>query len=355
MAKEMTYASAGVDLEIAAQFKKAILYHLRRTCGPRVIDNPGGFGGFFSLDSSARLIARGYRRPVLVASTDGVGTKIKIAIMMDKHDTIGIDLVAMSVNDIIVQGAEPLFFLDYIACDRIVPERHLQIVKGVADGCVEAGCALLGGETAQMPGMYAEGDYDLAGFAVGVAERSRLITGKNVRPGDAIIGLYSSGLHSNGYSLVRRIFFEHAHMKVTDRVPELGCTLGEELLRPTLIYAKPIGRLIRHYRKKRLPPAIANITGGSFAKNIPRMLPNGCAALIRKGTWEIPPIFHLIQKTGNIAEEEMYRVFNMGIGMVVIIPPYYADAAIRIIKRAGFRACIIGEIIRSTETKVVFE
>ncbi len=353
MAKETTYAESGVNLEVAAQFKKSILHHLHRTYGPRVIDNPGGFGGLFSLDSTTKLLARNYRRPVLVASTDGVGTKLKIAVMMDKHDTVGIDLVAMSVNDILVQGAEPLFFLDYIACDKIVPERHLQIVKGVADGCVAAGCALLGGETAQMPGMYAEGEYDLAGFAVGVCDRSRLITGAWVEAGNVIIGLHSSGLHSNGYSLVRKALFEQAGMKVTDQVPELGTTLGEELLRPTRIYANAIMRLLRYYRRKRVIHAIANITGGSFAKNIPRVLPDKCQAVVRRGSWDVPPIFHVVQKAGNVSQEEMYRVFNMGIGMVVIVPEYYADAVLRTLRRAKQPASVIGET-RSGEKQVVF-
>jgi phosphoribosylformylglycinamidine cyclo-ligase len=354
MSKEMTYANAGVNLEVAAHFKKEILSHLRRTYGPRVIDNPGGFGGLFSLDSNTRLFTRNYRRPVLVASTDGVGTKLKIAFMMDKHDTVGSDLVAMSVNDILVQGAEPIFFLDYIACDKIVPERHLQIVKGVADGCVEAGCALLGGETAQMPGLYAEGEYDLAGFAVGVCERSRIITGDDVAPGDVIIGLHSTGLHSNGFSLVRKIFFEQAGMKVTDVVPELDTTLGEELLKPTRIYATPIRKLLAYYRKKKVIQAIANITGGSFAKNIPRVLPKNCAAHIQLGSWKVPPIFKLVQKVGDVADDEMYRVFNMGIGMVVIVHKYYADSALHILKRAKQPASAIGQI-KTGAKKVIFE
>ena len=354
MPKEMTYANAGVNLEVAAGFKKDILHHLHRTYGPRVIDNPGGFGGLFSLDTHTRLLARSYRRPVLVASTDGVGTKLKIAFMMDKHDTVGIDLVAMSVNDILVQGAEPLFFLDYIACDKIVPERHLQIVKGVADGCVEAGCALLGGETAQMPGLYAEGEYDLAGFGVGVCERSRLITGAAVRPGHVIVGLHSTGLHSNGFSLVRKVFFEGAGMKVTDTVPELGATLGEELLRPTRIYAAPIRKLLAHYRRKKVILAIANITGGSFAKNIPRVLPERCAAHLRLGSWPIPPIFKVLQRVGAVADEEMYRVFNMGIGMVVIVSKYHVESVLHLLKRAKQPATVIGEV-KAGAKKVVFE
>jgi phosphoribosylformylglycinamidine cyclo-ligase len=261
--------------------------------------------------------------------------------------------VAMSVNDILVQGADPLFFLDYIACDKIVPERQLQIVKGVADGCLEAGCALLGGETAQMPGMYAEGEYDLAGFAVGVCERTRLLTGATVVMGDVLIGLHSTGLHSNGYSLVRKVLFERAGMKVTDGVSELGTTLGEELLKPTRIYAKAVRKVLSHYKVKHIVHAISNITGGSFPKNIPRVLPDNCYARIRLGSWDVPPIFDLIRKTGGISTEEMYRVFNMGIGMVIIVPPYYADSVIGLLRAARQPASIIGNV-RTGARKVVF-
>ncbi len=341
-----TYKDAGVDIEAKSEFGATIRAHMRKTFDPRVIDNAGGFAGLFALTSGSRLLQRTYKRPVLVACTDTVGTKLKIAFLMKKHDTVGRDLVAMSVNDLITLGAEPLFFLDCISTGKLNTQQLEELIRGVADGCQEANCALLGGETAEVAGFYSAGIYDVAGFCVGVVERSRVIDGSVVTPGNVIIGIASSGLHSNGYSLVRKVLLEHKKMRVDQHVPELGVTLGEELLRPTRIYARAIRSLVTHYKVKRIPTAIANITGGGMPDNIPRVLPPGCNARIKKGSWPIPPIFDFVQKAGNIDEEEMYHVFNMGIGMVVIVPPYYADAAMEILNRAGERTYPIGEITK---------
>jgi len=344
MVTRLTYKTAGVDIESLDRLKLAIQGHMRRTFGPRVIENARGFAGLFALNSGTRLLSRQYRHPVLIGCADGVGTKMRVAFTMDKHDTIGRDLVAMNVNDLITQGGEPLFFLDYISTSELDPGRLEQVIKGIADGCKEAGCALLGGETAQMPGFYGRNEYELAGFAVGIVERSRILDGAAVKPKDVIIGIASSGLHSNGYSLVRKVFFERAKMSVSDHVEELGCTLGEELLKPTRIYARAIGDLRACYRVKRIPAAIANITGGGLPDNVERVLPQNCAARIKKGAWPVPPVFPLIQRLGNIDEKEMFHTFNMGIGMVLVAAPYYADAVMRRLKRAGETAFPIGEI-----------
>ena len=345
---QLTYKDAGVDIDRFDSALDGLQAHMRRTFGPRVIPSESGFAGLFRLNPD-RIFARPFRDPVIVGCTDGVGTKLKVAFMMDKHDTVGIDLVAMSVNDLICTGAYPLFFLDYIAFGALKPDVLDALVKGVADGCVLADCSLLGGETAEMPGFYAEGEYDMAGFAVGVTERRRRIEGRRrVRPGDAVIGLTSSGLHSNGYSLARKALFDVAGMSVEQRVPELGRTLGEELLEPTRIYSRALCSVFRAYRRKRVPHAVANITGGGLPGNVVRVLPERCVVRIRKDSWSTPPIFDLIQRVGQIEEKEMYRVFNMGVGMVVIAPPYYADAVLRRLarqgKKSGFKACFIGEV-----------
>jgi len=344
MAKNLTYKEAGVNLDLAADFKRGIEHHLRRTFGPLVLDNMGGFGGLFALFGDGRLFAKRFKKPVLVAGADGVGTKLKIAFMMDKHDTVGIDLVAMSVNDILVQGAEPLFFLDYIATGELDARRQLDLVKGIADGCEDAECALLGGETAQMPDMYQKGEYDLAGFAVGIVEARRLISGRSIEPGDVVVGLASNGIHSNGFSLVRKVFFERQKMKVGDMVAELGMPVGEALLKPTRIYVRPIKALLRHYRVKRVVKGIAHITGGGLVENIPRVLPPDCDAVIKKKSWTVPPIFDVIRKFGSIKEEEMLRVFNMGIGMVLVVPPFFVDSVISQLDHLGLPAWAIGEI-----------
>jgi phosphoribosylformylglycinamidine cyclo-ligase len=280
------------------------------------------------------------KEPVLVSGTDGVGTKLMIAFMMDRHDTIGIDAVAMCVNDIVVQGAEPLYFLDYIACGAADPEKIEAIVKGVADGCEQAGCALIGGETAEMPGLYDQNEYDLAGFAVGAAEKSKLITGETIQPGDILIGLASSGIHSNGYSLVRKVFLNDAKWPLTKHVEELDCTLGEELLRPTKIYVKPILAALQKFNLK----GLAHITGGGFIENIPRMLPEGLGAKINENSWPVPPVFTLISQLGKIEFKEMYNVFNMGIGMVIAVSKEEAPGLMEQFKQSGEAAYEIGVV-----------
>jgi phosphoribosylformylglycinamidine cyclo-ligase len=277
------------------------------------------------------------KEPVLVSGTDGVGTKLMIAFWMDKHDSIGIDAVAMCVNDIVVQGAEPLFFLDYIACGKAEPEKIEAIVKGIADGCEQAGCALIGGETAEMPGLYSENEYDLAGFTVGACEKSQLITGENIKPGDVLIGLASSGIHSNGYSLVRKVF---NNWSLTEYVDELGSSLGEELLKPTKIYVKPVLSALKKFEVK----GMAHITGGGFIENIPRMLPNGLGAAIYEKSWEIPPIFNLITTVGQIDQQEMYNIFNMGIGMVMAVDKNIAADLIDHLNQSGETAYEIGVV-----------
>ena len=341
----ITYKEAGVDISTKEKFTQAIYADMRRTFTPRVIECPGGFSGLFSLNYGNRLF-RSYKQPVLVSSTDGVGTKLKVAFMMDKHDTVGIDLVAMCVNDILVMGAEPLFFLDYMASSKIVPSRLHEIIKGMVAGCRDAGCALIGGETPELPGFYQEEEYDLAGFVVGVAERKRIILGKGIVPGDTVIGIRSSGLHSNGFSLVRRVFFEEAKWPILKEVGELGCTLGEELLRPTRIYARAIGHILTHYKVKNVVKGIAHITGGGLPGNIPRILPEGCSIRIDKDGWTPPPVFSLIKELGQVPEKEMYRVFNMGIGMVLIVKDYYTDSIINMLREAGEGAGVIGEVIK---------
>ena len=329
-----SYAAAGVDITAGYRAVELMKQHIARTDIPGVVSGIGGFGGLFELDLT------GLTRPVLVSGTDGVGTKLKLAFLMDKHDTVGIDCVAMCVNDIICCGAKPLTFLDYIACGKNVPERIAQIVSGVAEGCVQAGCALVGGETAEMPGFYPEDEYDLAGFSVGVVDRSRIFEPESVRAGDALIGLPSSGVHSNGFSLVRKVF--HVENGGLDRYSEdLGRSLGEALLEPTRIYVKPVLKLAETVRVK----AAAHITGGGFFENIPRALPEGLTARIERGSVEVPPIFELIARTGRIPERDMYNTFNMGVGMCLTVPADRADEAVRVLRGAGEDARIIGEVI----------
>ena len=346
MAKSLTYKDAGVDLEAAEKMNREIARHLRRTFGPQVLENVGGFAGLFSLDKEAALFTKDYRHPVLAACSDGVGTKLKLAFETGRHRTVGIDAVAMNVNDLLAQGAEPLFFLDYIGTGKLKPGVLAEVVAGVADGCVEARCALLGGETAEMPDFYSKGEYDLAGFVVGVVEKDKVIDGRRTSPGDKVIGIASSGLHSNGFSLVRKIFFKEAKMKPGDYVDELETTLGDELLRPTRIYARAIRGLLARYKVKKVVRGIAHITGGGMPGNIPRILPERLSVEIKKGTWPIPPIFGLVERMGNVDEEEMYRVFNMGIGMVVIVAPYYANGVVKKLKRLREKAFVIGRVRR---------
>ncbi|HHT9152624.1 MAG TPA: phosphoribosylformylglycinamidine cyclo-ligase [Candidatus Hypogeohydataceae bacterium YC40] len=344
----ISYKESGVDISTKEKFTQAIYADMRKTFTPRVIECPGGFSGLFSLYYNNRLFQT-YKQPVLVSSTDGVGTKLKVAFMMDKHDTVGIDLVAMCVNDTLVMGAEPLFFLDYMASSKIVPGRLHEIIKGMVAGCRKAGCALIGGETPELPGFYQDEEYDLAGFVVGVVEKKRIILGKSIVPGNMVIGIRSSGLHSNGFSLVRKVFFDEAKWFVHKRVEELGCTLGEELLRPTKIYTRAIRHVLTHYKVKNVVKGIAHITGGGMPGNIPRILPEGCSIRIDKNSWPPHPIFYLVKNLGQIPEKEMYRVFNMGIGMVLIVKDYYADSIIDMLKEAGEEACVIGEVIKGNQ------
>ena len=342
----ISYKDAGVDIEAKGKFTTDIYQELRRTFGPRVIENPGGFAGLFSLNYDSKLFSKKYKHPVMVASTDGVGTKLKIAFMMDRHDTIGIDLVAMCVNDILVMGAEPVFFLDYMASSRMIPGKMKEVLHGIANGCCEADCALLGGETPEMPGFYHDGEYDLAGFAVGVVERKKIINGKGIGAGDVVIGLKSSGLHSNGFSLVRKVLFEKAKLDVNSKIKSIDGTIGDELLKPTKIYVKPIRALLRHYRSKKVVKGMAHITGGGLVENIPRVLPEGCSVRIKKGSWPVPAIFEVIQKKGKIDENEMYNVLNMGIGMVLIVSKYYAPSIIKKLKQLKEDSFIIGKVIK---------
>ena len=336
MTKQMTYRGAGVDIDAGNKFVDLIRPLVRKTFRPEVVTDIGGFGGLFALQ------ARKYKNPILVASTDGVGTKLKVAFMTGKHDTVGIDLVAMCVNDVVVQGAEPLFLLDYLATGRISLGVSTQIVKGVARGCLQAGCALIGGETAEMPSFYREGEYDLAGFTVGVVEKRKVIDGSAIRAGDRLVGIASSGLHSNGYSLARKVLFEKMRLKPGSRVRGLGRNIGEELLVPTKIYVKPLLDLIRNYHIH----GMAHITGGGITDNLPRVIPPGCKALIRRGAWPVPPIFEVIRQGGNVAEEEMLRTFNNGIGMILAVPAGEVKGVIARLKRWKEKAYPIGEIVR---------
>ncbi|MBR6019217.1 MAG: phosphoribosylformylglycinamidine cyclo-ligase [Lachnospiraceae bacterium] len=331
----MDYKNAGVDIEAGYRAVELMKKHVKETMRPEVLGGLGGFSGAFSLD---RFM--GMKHPTLVSGTDGVGTKLKIAFLMDKHDTIGIDCVAMCVNDIACAGGEPLFFLDYVACGKNYPEKIATIVKGVADGCKQAGCALIGGETAEMPGFYPVDEYDLAGFAVGIVDRDEIVDGSTVQEGDTIIGIASSGIHSNGYSLVRKVF-DMRDATLARYNDSLGCTLGEALLVPTKIYVRALRALKDGGVKVK---ACSHITGGGFYENIPRMLPEDKHAMIRKNSYEVPAIFDLLAKTGNIEEHMMYNTYNMGIGMMLAVDSTKADEAIRLLKEAGETAYVVGEI-----------
>ena len=334
-----TYKDAGVDIDAGNRFVQMIKPLVKATSRPEVLTDIGGFGGLFSLHADK------YQKPTLVASTDGVGTKLKLAFLMDRHDTVGIDLVAMCVNDIVVQGAEPLFFLDYLATGKLAPEKAAQIVKGISEGCVQAGCALIGGETAEMPGMYTDGEYDLAGFTVGVVDNSRIIDGSSITVGDKVIGLASSGLHSNGFSLARKVLFERMQLGIDSRVEGLSESLGETLLTPTRIYVKTILNLLRDFQIK----GMAHITGGGLLENVPRILPKHCQAVIDRASWPKPPIFEILREGGNIDETEMYRVFNYGIGMVLIVPTREVDDVMSRLTGLKETPFIIGEITKCTD------
>ncbi|HEY5998085.1 MAG TPA: phosphoribosylformylglycinamidine cyclo-ligase [bacterium] len=331
-----TYRKAGVDIAAGNEAVRLLAPYAAATRRPGVLGGIGGFGGLFALP-------RRLKRPVLVASTDGVGTKLKIAFALDRHDTVGIDLVAMSVNDVLVQGAEPLFFLDYVACGRLRPGRIAEIVKGVAEGCRQAGCALLGGETAEMPGFYAPGEYDLAGFAVGAAERGRLIDGSRIRPGDVLLGLPSSGLHSNGYSLARAVVEDRCGPRWWRRaLPGDGRSLGEALLAPTRIYVRPVLGLFAKFPVH----GLVHLTGGGWTENIPRVLPRGCAAAVDLGSWPVPPLFSFLEREGRIGREEMLRTFNLGVGMILVVRPGAAEDVARALRRRGEACHRVGEVVR---------
>jgi phosphoribosylformylglycinamidine cyclo-ligase len=333
-----TYRDAGVDIDAGNEFVRRITPLVRSTFRPEVLTDLGGFGGLFRFDAAR------YTDPVLVSGTDGVGTKLKIAFLMDQHDTVGIDLVAMCANDIAVSGAEPLFFLDYLATGKLAVPKAEAIVKGIAEGCRQAGCALIGGETAEMPSFYSEGEYDLAGFAVGVVDRPNIIDGRDIRPGDVLIGLASTGLHSNGYSLARRVLLDDGRLNLHKAVEDLAQPLGEVLLTPTRIYAKQVLGLAKSSKIH----GIAHITGGGLTENLPRIFPKGCRAVIKRGAWDIPPIFKLIQKMGHVSDAEMFRVFNMGVGLVLVVPASEADRVVAHAAKLGERPFRIGDIVAGT-------
>ncbi|MCL2637958.1 MAG: phosphoribosylformylglycinamidine cyclo-ligase [Oscillospiraceae bacterium] len=338
-----SYKSAGVDVVAGYESVELMKGAVKRTYNKGVLGEFGGFGGMFQPDLT------GISEPVFVSGTDGVGTKIKLAMLLDKHDTIGIDAVAMCANDIICSGAKPLYFLDYIACGKNIPERIASIVSGVAEGCIRAGCALIGGETAEHPGLMGEDEYDIAGFCTGVVDKSKIIDRKKVKSGDVIIGLASSGVHSNGFSLIRKVFGIVERKPLEEFIPSLGKTLGEELLTPTEIYVKPLLTLISEVEVK----GIANISGGGFYENIPRCLPDGTCAKINKSSFEIPPIFKHIQEKGNIPERDMFNTFNMGIGMVCVVSAKDADSAVAVLEKAGVKAFCIGTVEEGEEAGVV--
>lgn len=332
--EELTYKKAGVDIDEAERFVGLISPIVRKTFRPEVMTEIGSFGALFRLDINR------YKNPVLVSGTDGVGTKLKVAFMMDKHDTIGIDLVAMCVNDILTLGAEPLFFLDYFATGKLRSERAAEVIKGIAKGCDEAGCALIGGETAEMPDFYKEEEYDLAGFAVGVVEKEEIVDGSKINVGDSIVGLSSSGLHSNGYSLARKVLFDVARFSIDTYLPELNCTIGEELLKPTKIYV----RAIEAIKGKININGMAHITGGGIPGNLPRILPENHRAVIYEKSWTCPEIFNIIKSIGNVPDEDMRRTFNLGIGYIIVIPKDDSELAIKILRERGFSALRIGHI-----------
>jgi phosphoribosylformylglycinamidine cyclo-ligase len=340
-----TYKDSGVDLEVYAESMSRLPRLLRRTHSPRVLPAEGGFAGLFQLDFSDGLFARKYQQPVLVSGTDGVGTKLKVAQRVGVHNTVGIDLVAMCVNDVLCCGAEPLFFLDYVAMGKDDPARLEEIVSGISDGCVVSDMALIGGETAIMPDMYQSEDYDLAGFCVGVVEKAKMLDGTTISPGDAVIGVASSGLHSNGYSLVRKIVFDIAKLDAAVHVDQLGASVGEILLRPTTIYALAVRNVLRHYKVKSVVHGIAHITGGGLHENLARVLPPGVSVAIDRGSWPVPPVFTWLQQLGDVDHDEMFRVFNMGIGLVLVVSSYYAESIQQQLAKSGLESWLIGRAV----------
>ena len=336
------YKDAGVDVHAGYKAVELMKKHIKKTMRPEVIADIGGFGGLFSLEGLS------FKKPVLVSGTDGVGTKLKLAFLLDKHDTVGIDCVAMCVNDLVCQGAKPLFFLDYIATAKLFPQQVTEIVKGISQGCIEAGCALIGGETAEMPGFYKLGEYDVAGFAVGIVDRKKIIDGSSIKSGDALIGLASNGVHSNGFSLVRKLLMERNN-RLNEYNEEFGKTIGEELLKPTRIYVKGILELLGHFSIK----GLSHITGGGFIENIPRMLPQGLSAEIGRNSWPIPPIFHLLKEAGQMQEQSLYNTFNMGIGMVLACAPDEVQGILASLKESGYPAYLIGKVIEGQKGMVL--
>ncbi|MDP8256593.1 MAG: phosphoribosylformylglycinamidine cyclo-ligase [Candidatus Alcyoniella australis] len=347
MKRSLTYSDAGVDIEAGSNLVERIKPLVRATFRPEVITEIGGFASLFKLHIDQ------WKNPVLVSSTDGVGTKLKIAFMMDKHDTVGIDLVAMVLNDVIVNGGQPLFMLDYFATGKLKIDTAVQVIRGISEGCSQADCSLIGGETAEMPDFYPDGEYDLAGFGVGIVENEEIIDGSQIRVGDKLISIGSSGLHSNGYSLVRKIVFDRTKCGLEDHIDELGRTLGEELLEPTKIYVRTVRNLLRDFPIH----GICNITGGGLTENIPRILPARCRAILRNGSWEIPPIFEFLQRSGEIETAEMNRTFNNGIGMVLIVPEQETDNISIRLEGLGEKVSVIGEIVerKNDETALQFE
>lgn len=334
---KMTYKDSGVDIEAGYKSVQMMKKHIKKTMTKGVVSDIGGFGGLFAIDKG------NYEEPILVSGTDGVGTKLKVAFMMDRHDTIGEDCVAMCVNDILCQGAKPLFFLDYIATGKVKPEKVADIVKGISNGCIKSGAALIGGETAEMPGLYNEGEYDVAGFSVGIVDKKNIIDGSKIKEGDVLIGLPSSGIHSNGFSLVRKVLFDVNKLNVDDYIEELGTTLGEAIIEPTRIYINPVYELIEKFNIN----GISHITGGGFYENIPRMLPEGYKAVVNTKNIETPAIFEYIRKLGNIDIDEMYKTFNMGVGLVMAINKDEIEEVIEFLKQKDEKVYLMGEVVKA--------
>jgi phosphoribosylformylglycinamidine cyclo-ligase len=354
MTEYITYAKSGVNIDANDEMVERIRSSVQSTFGPRVIDLHGGFAGLFRLDYDEKIFKKNYKNPVLAACTDGVGTKMLVARDMKKFDTLGFDLVAMNVNDMLVMGAEPLFFLDYIALDKLEPEKVAELVESIAAACRVANCALIGGETAEMPDVYKKDDFDMAGFAVGIAERSRVINGSKIEVGDVVLGLASSGLHSNGFALARHICFKKLKLKPEERIAELGNeSIGNCLLTPTKIYVRPIIKLLSQYKVKQVVHGMAHITGGGLPGNVPRVVPSNCDVVLDKSSWKKQPIFDFLQENGPVEEEEMFRVFNMGIGYVLVVAKDFADSVIKKLCSYGETVYKIGAIRRGNGNVII--
>jgi phosphoribosylformylglycinamidine cyclo-ligase len=344
-----TYKDAGLDLDVYEESMSRLPRLLRRTHSPRVLPAEGGFAGLFRLDFPGRLFARHYAEPVLVAGTDGVGTKLKVAQLAGRHNTVGIDLVAMCVNDVLCTGAEPLFFLDYVVMPKDDPALLEQIVEGISTGCIDADCALIGGETAIHPEQFEPGDYDLAGFCVGVIERDKVLDGAAISPDDVVLGVASSGVHSNGFSLIRKIVFEMGGLKVNDFVDSLGGTVADILLTPTTIYTRAVRSVLAHYKVKGVVHGIAHVTGGGLHENLARVLPPGIGATIDRGSWPVPPVFPWLQKLGDVDDAEMHRVFNMGVGLALVVSPFYAESIRQQLAACGLESWTIGRAVEGRQ------